>query len=265
MNITGLGFQQQPYVQFTDAVVSPRGERREEWWVFAKIRQAMGLKSPLDAEGDPAAAMWGRIDHMMARRGTSLDQLKARPDGLALERFAPEEPLPTGEFYARHLQTSDGRVDCCPAAFAEGALRAAREFKALEREPAGTLKLITRRTDMMMNSWFENLPKMQRRKGARNPLYIHPEDAATRGLAEGAVVKVRSAWGEAEAILSVDDGLKPGVVAMTHGAGNRGSRGLRTARETPGTNVNALLPSGAGSFDPLSNQAFMTGIPVSID
>jgi anaerobic selenocysteine-containing dehydrogenase len=265
VNITGLGYQQQPYVQFTEAVVPARGERREEWWAFAKLCQAMGLKSPLDAEGDPAEAMWGRIDHMMARRGTSLEQLRARPDGLALERFEPDEPLPTGEFYDRHLQTSDGRVDCCPEAFAEGMEHAARQFEALEEGPADTLKLITRRTDMMMNSWYENLPRMQRRKGARNPLYMHPEDLSARGLEDGAAVKVRSAWGEVEAVLAADEGLKPGVVAMTHGAGNRQSRGLRVASETPGTNVNALLPSGEGSFDPLSNQAFMTGIPVSID
>jgi hypothetical protein len=29
-------------------------------------------------------------------------------------------------------------------------------------------------------------------------------------------------------------------------------------------NPNALLPSGLGSFDPLSSQAFMTGVPVEV-
>jgi hypothetical protein len=37
------------------------------------------------------------------------------------------------------------------------------------------------------------------------------------------------------------------------------------AHNTPGANQNALLPSGVGSFDPLSNQAFMTGVPVEVE
>ena len=36
------------------------------------------------------------------------------------------------------------------------------------------------------------------------------------------------------------------------------------ARERPGVNVNRLLASGPGSFDPLSNMAYMTGIPVDV-
>jgi hypothetical protein len=39
---------------------------------------------------------------------------------------------------------------------------------------------------------------------------------------------------------------------------------MRTARERPGVNCNALLPAGPGSFEPLSNQAHMTGIPVEV-
>ena len=39
---------------------------------------------------------------------------------------------------------------------------------------------------------------------------------------------------------------------------------MRVAQRTPGVNANALLPVGPGSFEPLSNQAFMTGVPVEI-
>lgn len=265
VNITGLGLQHRPYVQFSPAVVPPREERREEWWAFAKLCQQMGMQSVLDTEGDPAELMWGRIDHMLASRGRSLEKLKSGAQGLFLEEFDPDEPLPTGDFFERHVQTPDHKVDCCPEGFTDGLCRAGQIFDELEAEPANRLKLITRRTPQTMNSWYENLPKMQRRKGDRNPLYIHPDDAGARGLEASAVVKVRSAWGEAEAVITLDDGLRRGVVAMTHGGGNQTTRGLSVARATPGTNVNALLPTGTGSFDPLSNQAFMTGIPVTID
>ena len=52
--------------------------------------------------------------------------------------------------------------------------------------------------------------------------------------------------------------------AQTHGWGQGESRGMRVASGAPGVNCNALLPSGPGSFEPLSNQAHMTGIPVSV-
>ena len=39
---------------------------------------------------------------------------------------------------------------------------------------------------------------------------------------------------------------------------------LRIAHERPGVNVNRLLSSGPGSYDPLSNMAHMTGIPVEV-
>jgi hypothetical protein len=32
----------------------------------------------------------------------------------------------------------------------------------------------------------------------------------------------------------------------------------------PGTNCNALLPSGPGSYEPLSSQAHMTGVAVEV-
>ena len=39
---------------------------------------------------------------------------------------------------------------------------------------------------------------------------------------------------------------------------------MKFAARTPGVNANALLPIGPGSFEPLSSQAFMTGIPVEL-
>jgi len=39
---------------------------------------------------------------------------------------------------------------------------------------------------------------------------------------------------------------------------------LMRARTRPGVNCNVLLPIGAGSYEPLSSQAHMTGIPVEV-
>ena len=51
---------------------------------------------------------------------------------------------------------------------------------------------------------------------------------------------------------------------MTHGFGFAANPGLPVAHAHPGVNVNALSPSGPGTFDPLSGMTHLTGIPVDV-
>jgi len=256
VNITGLGLQHRPYIQFTDRVVPPKFDRREEWWIFARLSQAMGLRSPLDQGDTPD--LWGRTDHMLRSRGHSLEEVRSTEHGLVLPA------LDETDFYAQHLQTSDKRVDCCPAGFSEAIERVESQFRELEAEGTGRLKLITLRDNYMHNSWYQNLEGMKRGAKDRNYLFMHPADAADRDLEDGAKVRVWNDFGSLQIELRTDDGLMRGVVAMTHGWGNARTPGMTVANRTPGVNSNALLPAGPDSFDALSNQAFMTGVPVEL-
>jgi len=256
VNITGLGLQHEPWIQFTEAVVPAQAERREEWWIFARLSQALGLKSALDAGPEPD--LFGRIDHMLKTRGHSLAELRANPHGIVFE------PLTPGRFYAQQLQTPDHKVDCCPPAFGDALERAERIFAELEGEGLARLKLITRRDPYMHNSWYANVEKMKRGERDRNRLYVHPDDAAARALAAGAKARIWNEQGELALEVELDPTLMRGVVALTHGWGNRGATGMRLAARTPGVNANVLLPIGSDSFEPLSSQAFMTGIPVEL-
>jgi len=261
INITGLGLQHEPWIQFTERVVEPRGERREEWWILGKIAQELGFKSPFDEAVDEeqrAKGLWGRIDHMLKARGLTLDDVRAEPHGIVFEGLTP------GRFYTDHLQMSDGKVDCCPSGFAEAITRCEREFAELDAEGPERLKMITLRDPYMHNSWYANLDRMKGGAKDRNYLYVHPDDASRKGVSAGDKVRVWNDWGEVSVEIREDEDLMRGVVAMTHGWGNAKTPGMRVANRTPGVNQNALLPSGVGSFDPLSNQAFMTGVPVDI-
>ncbi len=155
-------------------------------------------------------------------------------------------------------------MDCCPTVFAPALVRMADIFDELAAEPPGQLKLISKREARMMNSWLANLPRLKTKTNATNHLYMHPADAAARGLADGARVLVRNAHGAVEVPLRLSDELLPGVVAMPHGWGQALTTGMRVAQRTPGANCNRLLPTGPGSFEPLSGQAHMTGVPVEV-
>jgi formate dehydrogenase len=196
---------------------------------------------------------------MLRSRGISLEELRAAPGGVHVYPETDPDDL------ARHLQTSDGRVDCCPPAFAEALERAERIFEELEREPDDALKLISGRDPSMHNSWYHNVPKLKRGARDRNALRVHPDDARARGLADGQKVRVSSAHGALETEVRFDPELRRGAVALVHGWGNARTPGLRVASAHPGVNANRLLPTGPGSFEPLSSQAHMTGIRVEIE
>ena len=257
MTYAGLGLQHRPHVQYTDAVVPPHGERREEWWIFAGLCQELGFKGPLDEGAQPQVL--ARLERMLEKGGLTLEQVKTTPGGVVLP------PLTPGRFFTEHVQTADARVDCSPTFFVDALTTAAEHFAALQAEPHGTLRLITKRDRFMHNSWFHNIDKMKRGDRARNHLFMHPDDAARLHLQDGDRVRVRSDAGEVELPVKCDPDLLPGVVAATHGWGHFETDGMRVARERPGVNVNRLLHSGPGSFEPLSNMAHMTGVLVQVE
>ncbi len=256
VNALSLGFQPKPFAQHTDAVVAPKFERRPEWWILASLAERLGLPLPVKPDGTGLNA---RHDRQLATAGLSRERLRQSPSGTEVL------PPPTPEaLFEIGVQNPDGRIDCCPPLFESALHRAEELFNELLSEPASQLKLITLRTNTMLNSWFANLPSLKRDYALDNPLYMNPEDAERLGLRASEEVRVESAGGAVIATLALDDSLRPGVVAMTHGWGHGASPALKVASNHPGVNVNALLPAGAGSFEPLSNQAHMTGIPVEV-
>ena len=256
LGVSGNTMQLTPWVQFTPRVADPQHERREEWWVFARLAQELGVQSLLD-EDDPDEAKWSRIDHMLSGGGIDRAALLEHPHGLPL----PAE-IEYGTFFDRKIQTTDGRIDCCPEAFAPALDRCAEIFAELAGAPADQLRLISRRDSRMHNSWYMNVAGMKKGDRTENRLAINPADAGRLGLADRDRAVVTSEWGTIAAAVELDDKVRTGVVSMEHGWGLQ--PGLRHSRSAPGVNVNALMPHGPESFEALSNQQQLTGIPVTV-
>lgn len=252
-----LDFQHTPYVQYTDAVVSPQYERKELWWILARIEQVMGLASVLD---DIKYNPRDFLNLMLSPANLSIEKLKDLPCQTAV---MPGSGL--GKFYTDWLQTEDRKVDCCPAIYAESLETAKAIFHEMDSEPEDLLKLIPLRNEFMHNSWFQNLEKLKKGEHRTNPVYMNPEDARKRDIETGDKVRMHNRWGVIEAEVKVDERLRHGVVSMAHGWGNENTPGMRIAHKFPGVNVNRLLPHGPGSYEKLSSQAHMTGIVVDIE
>ena len=256
VNTLIAGFQLEPYVQYTPAVVPAQGERRDDWWILSRLLQAMGRPSLLD---DPQPNPFAAVEAMLQYSDLSLDKLKQLPYQTAiLPEADPEDVFRLG------VQNDDGLIDCCPELFKRGYGSAERRWKGLLAEPKDQLKLITRRTGLMINSWMHNLAVHKKGVHMTNPLWMNPQDAESRGLFAGSEVSVQTDFGQVQAELVLDETLRPGVVAMSHGWGQGKAYGLTTARRFPGVNVNRLAAVGPGSFDVLSNQGQLTGINVRV-
>jgi anaerobic selenocysteine-containing dehydrogenase len=251
----GGGIAIVPTAQYTDAVVPPVAERVEEWWILARIEQELGLPSVLDQGVDFGAA----VNEAMAQAaGTTIEELRTLPSNTKV--LEPRRSLTLEEAVAY----TDGRLDCCPPSFASALDRAREIFSELEAESPDALKLIQWRNRRQHNTWGRRLiPRLRDGEYARNPLFFNPDDAAARGFAPGDAVTVRSASGCVETVVGIDPALRPGVVALSHGYGERSADDPADAEV--GVNVNRLLPSGPGSYERVSNMAFMVGIPVEVE
>lgn len=254
LNTFVQGTQVTPYVQWAGPIVEPVGERRTERRIFNDIAERAGAPIMFADETDMLAAI---NDGALARHGLSLDALRQRADGIALL-----EQVPPGSFL--DTMRPDGLLDGDPPMLRMARARAVEQFDELRAEPVTTLKLITRRTAHTINSALQNVEGLKAKGASDNPLYVSPPDADRLSLTDGDRVRISNHWGNVESTVVVDDTLRDGVVAMTHGFGNARTSGMPHAQRHPGVNVNALAPVGPGSFDPVSTMSQLTGIPVEV-
>jgi anaerobic selenocysteine-containing dehydrogenase len=218
----------------------------------AEIAAALGDRPPEERILDLLLRTGHRGDAFGARPGgLSLALLEQHPHGIDLGPLQPRLP--------DVLATPSGRIELAPAELVADLERLER---ALEVPAGGGLVLVGRRRLRTANSWTQNVRVLVRgRDGC--VVHVHPEDAARLGLTDGGTATVRSAAGAIEVPVEVTDTVMPGVVSIPYGFGHGlpGTR-QRVAATSPGVNVNVL--TDASLVDPLSGNAVLNGIPVTV-
>jgi anaerobic selenocysteine-containing dehydrogenase len=136
---------------------------------------------------------------------------------------------------------------------------------ALLARPAagpGELLLIGRRDLRSNNSWMANSERLARGR-QRCALIIHPDDAGSRDLVDGAMARVQSRVGGIDVEVAVSDSVMPGVVCLPHGWGHdrEGAR-QRIARAHGGASHNDLTDDQR--LDALSGNAAFSGTAVRV-
>jgi anaerobic selenocysteine-containing dehydrogenase len=224
-------------------------DERADWEIISALGASYSL-----AAGKPWRPLPPPLELLamgLARGGSGLDvaQLAAAPHGLDL---GPLRPSLLGR-----LETASGCIECAPTLMLE-------ELERLRASSAddSSLRLIGRRDVRSNNSWMHNAPRLV--KGpTRHQLHMHPDDLASRGIADGAPVRLASDTGAVQVQVRADPGLMPGVVCLPHGFGHDrpGTRQAR-AQQVEGASYNDL--SSTRALDAPSGNAALNGIAVTV-
>jgi formate dehydrogenase len=264
-----LGFFSTPFIQFSDAVVPPPGECRQEWEVVEDLSRRLGL-APYSATPLRRLARLGlrlrpeQLADLLLRTGPSGDLFGLRRGGLSLKRLREHphglvlaDEIATGVL-AEKLRTPGRRVRLAPPEIVAEVERLASSNGGDPRFP---LRMIGMRELRSHNSWMHNAPLLMR-GGRVHALRVHPDDAPAHGLEDGGEARLESKDGAVTVPVSVSDEMTPGTVALPHGWGHRG--GWQLANRNAGVNVNLLAGSGPDDLERLAGMAHLNGIAVRV-
>jgi len=281
MVLPALGLHLTPFVQWTEAVVAPRGEARPDWQIIDALARELGVRplagfagsflprrfsgfasrllSPVTGWATPELVVDLLLrtgpdgDWFGLRRGKlSLAAMRAEPRGRVLAPF-----IETGVLKSR---VRGGRVDLGDRRIGEALRRLAAEPPA---DPDHPMLLIGKRDVRSQNSWMHNTPKHRDPRRRQHGL-VNPKDAAVLGINDGEPVRITSATGTGVVPVQISDEVAPGTIAVPHGWGHHDA-GWRTANEAGGMNVNLITSARTADLEPLSGMAHLNAVPVRLE
>lgn len=239
-----------PFVQYVDAVLPAQGNVRREDEIFGALsRRLFGAEDvPVGEDLLDHQIRVGAFGDALGQDGLTLDRLKRAPHGILLESQSREERKRIG------IKHADGKVHLWDDVVRE-------ELARLDGfRDSGDLRLFGRRHLASINSWMHNVERLVRSQ--RPTLLIHPDDAATRGIATGDRVIVDNVYGAIEVEAELSDAVHPGSVCYPHGWGHDG--GWRRANGAGGGNVNLLSPTDPAAVEQWSGASLLDGIDVRV-
>ncbi|PSK98526.1 biotin/methionine sulfoxide reductase [Murinocardiopsis flavida] len=214
--------------------VAPHGQARDEYDTYAALARRLGVEQEFTEGRDSAG--WLRHVYDEWRDGRGGDDLPSfdgfwaagsvpipgrAADTALLGAFRADPaaaPLgtPSGLIELRSETIAGFDYPDCPGG---PTWLAGEERLGSERSREWPLLLIANQPSGKLHSQQDMGDYSAAQKiGGRAPLRLHPDDAAARGLADGAVVRVYNDRGSCLAGVRVSDALRPGVAQLSTGA-----------------------------------------------
>ncbi len=204
-------FSHTNYLYYSAAAIVPVGGACNDWDIFADLAGRLGFREAFT--GGKSAGDW--LDHFLHH--SEVQDISAFfKNGI----YAGEDQYRVGlSDFVRSpdqypLATESGRIEvACGALEAAGGSRI--PVYSHYSEAGFPLRLITPHDRFRNNSQFDNVAEFAR--STEDGVFIHPQDAAERGIAEGDAVIVSSAMGRMCSIAHLSSDILVGVISCTQG------------------------------------------------
>jgi anaerobic selenocysteine-containing dehydrogenase len=267
----GLGFCR-PWGQYSPRLVEPpeSSDVIEDWQFFYGLAQRMNVVDlklmnffsagqhvespplifPIDAVNPPTTE---EIYAQLVRDARiPLSEVQRHPNGRVFDEI-DDRVQPREDGNTDRLQLADPSM-------MEMLAQIRAEDYAGRQDEAYPFLLVPRRANNFVNSIGRSIDRLT---GERpyNPAYLHPDDLAALGLADGQGVEIRSTHDAIWAVVQTDETMRRGVVAMTHAFGGQPDEDHRY-REL-GSNTGRLMAADL-DHDPISGIPRMGALPIAI-
>jgi anaerobic dimethyl sulfoxide reductase subunit A len=203
---------------YSRRAVEPAGEARTDYWVFAQLAERLGFGDAY-TESKSEAEWLERFLNPHRRHVGLLDVASLEREGILRRDDEPRVALADfrADPAAHPLPTHSGRIEIAnPEAETHG-LPVIPAY--IEIKPDGDeypLQLVTPHHKHRSNSCLAAVPWLKRLDPQQ--VWIHPQDAAVRDIADGDPVEVYSPRGAMRLPAKVTGRIMPGVVCIYQGA-----------------------------------------------
>ncbi len=194
-------------------VVDPPGEAKPGLWIFKQLGERLGLGDYFQYEDEEDF-----IRQQLKPYGVTLEELKERG---YFELPEEEKPEPF------QFNTPSGKIELASETLRGAGFPAVPTWDPPPEPPEGQFYLLTGKVAQHTQFATQN-NKLLHERVPDNPLWIHPEAAAKRGIKDGDMVWVESAAGKVKVRAHVTNRIRPDCVYLTPGFGKL-SKGLFTA------------------------------------
>jgi biotin/methionine sulfoxide reductase len=226
----------EPTIVAMRKAVEPFAEARDDYAIFAGLAGRLGVAARFtegrDAEGW-IRHLWDQARQRAAEAGfelPSLEELRAKGtaelppperEAVLLEEFRADpqgHPLatPSGRIEIFSERIAAFGYDDCPG---HPAWIEPYEWLGAEAARKYPLHLISNQPRTRLHSQFDpgSVSRASKVRG-REPMTMHPADAAARGIRDGDVVRVFNGRGACLAGVVLSEAIRPGVVQLSTGA-----------------------------------------------
>jgi anaerobic selenocysteine-containing dehydrogenase len=221
------------FVQLSNQAIEPPGEARSNVWLFSQLAQRMGFTEECfrDTPEQIIRQALGIGFAKAAGERTNGHSTNPGMEHITYEELQEQGHIPIGfhrapetqpfmPFASGPLPTPSGKIEFYSEALAAAGLDPLPGFvapvesrwgNAAERYP---LEFLSRKADNYMNSTFANLVGHRKMESRTNQtLEMHPEDAQSRGIANGDAVRIFNDRGSLRLTALVNGSVPAGVVA----------------------------------------------------